>query len=101
MIITILLIYVFKGYYGQEGGKKMGIGEKDTIWWGLLQNRLGTRRRQWHPTPVLLPGKSHGLTSLVGYTPWGRKESDTIERLSLLDTVSSWTLNVFKQILGH
>ena len=38
-------------------------------------------RRQWHPTPVLLPGKSHGWRSLVGYTPWGRKESDTTERL--------------------
>ena len=30
------------------------------------------RRRQWHPTPVLLPGKSHGLRILVGYSPWGR-----------------------------
>jgi len=30
------------------------------------------RRRQWHPTPVLLPGKSHGQRSLVGCTPWGR-----------------------------
>ena len=30
------------------------------------------RRRQWHPTPVLLPGKSHGWRSLVGYSPWGR-----------------------------
>ena len=39
------------------------------------------RRRQWHPTPVLLPGKSHGRRSLVGYSPWGRKESDTTERL--------------------
>ena len=39
------------------------------------------RRRQWHPTPVLLPGKSHGRRSLVGCSPWGRKESDTIERL--------------------
>ena len=39
------------------------------------------RRRQWHPTPVLLPGKSHGQRSLVGYSPWGRKESDTTERL--------------------
>ena len=28
-------------------------------------------RRQWHPTPVLLPGKSHGRRSLVGYSPWG------------------------------
>ena len=29
-------------------------------------------RRQWHPTPVLLPGKSHGWRSLLGYSPWGR-----------------------------
>ena len=39
------------------------------------------RRRQWHPTPVLLPGKSHGRRSLVGCSPWGREESDTTERL--------------------
>ena len=38
-------------------------------------------RRQWHPTPVLLPWKSHGWRSLVGCSPWGRKESDTTERL--------------------
>ena len=37
------------------------------------------RRRQWHPTPVLLPGESHGCRSLVGCSPWGRKESDTTE----------------------
>ena len=34
------------------------------------------------PTPVLLPGESHGQRSLVGYSPWGCKESDTTERLS-------------------
>ena len=34
-------------------------------------------------TPVFLPGKSHGQRSLVGYSPWGRKESDTTERLYL------------------
>ena len=39
------------------------------------------QRRQWHPTPVLLPGKSHGQRSVVGCSPWGRKESDTTERL--------------------
>ena len=37
--------------------------------------------RQWHPTPVLLPGKSHGWRSLVGCNPWGREELDTTERL--------------------
>ena len=39
------------------------------------------RRRQWQPTPVLLPGKSHGRRSLVGCSPSGRKESDTTEQL--------------------
>ena len=38
-------------------------------------------RRQWHPIPARLPGKSHGRRSLVGCSPWGRKESDTTERL--------------------
>ena len=38
-------------------------------------------RRQWHPTPVLLPGKSHGRRSLVGCSPWGCWESGTTERL--------------------
>ena len=33
---------------------------------------IGSRRRQWHPTPVLLPGKSHEWKSLVGCSPWGR-----------------------------
>ena len=37
------------------------------------------RRRRWHPIPVLLPGKSHGWRSLVGYSPWGHKESDMTE----------------------
>ena len=35
----------------------------------------------WKPTPVLLPGESHGRRSLVGCSPWGREESDTTERL--------------------
>ena len=38
-------------------------------------------RRRWHPTPVLLPGKSHGQRSLVGCSPWGRWGSDTTEWL--------------------
>ena len=39
----------------------------------------GSQRRKWQPTPVLLPGKFHGLGSLVGYSPWGHKELDTTE----------------------
>ena len=38
-------------------------------------------RRQWQPTPVCLPGKSHGWRSLIGYSPWGCRELDTTERL--------------------
>ena len=38
-------------------------------------------RRKWQPTPVFLPGESHGRRSLVGYSPWDRKESDTTEQL--------------------
>ena len=36
---------------------------------------------KWQPTPVFLPGESHGQRSLVGYSPWDHKESDTTERL--------------------
>ena len=44
------------------------------LWLGFV---LGS----WHPTPVLLPGKSHGQRSLVGSSPWGHSESDTTELL--------------------
>ena len=40
--------------------------------------------RKWQPTPGLLLGKSHGQRSLVGYSPWGRKESDMTEWLNFL-----------------
>ena len=43
-------------------------------------------RRKWQPTPVFLRGESHGQRSLVGYSPWGRKESDT-ERLHFLSII--------------
>ena len=36
--------------------------------------------RKWQPTPVFLPGKSHGQRSLASYSPWGHKESDTTEQ---------------------
>ena len=39
-------------------------------------------RRKWQPTPAFLPGESHGQRSLVGYSPQGRRESDTTKGLS-------------------
>ena len=50
------------------------------LWW----------RREWQPTSVLLPGKSHGWRSLVGYSPQGCKELDTTERLHFLFFYSSF-----------
>ena len=47
----------------------------------LVSSSASYRRRQWHPTPILLPGKSHGWRSLAACRPWGREESDTTERL--------------------
>ena len=47
----------------------------------LGKSRRYLWRRQWHPTPALLPGKSHGQRSLVGWSPWGCGESDTTEQL--------------------
>ena len=48
-------------------------------------------RRKWQPTPVFLPGESHGQRSLVGYSPWGRKESETTERLHFHFSLSSFS----------
>ena len=50
-------------------------------------------RRDLHPTPAFLPGKSHGQRSLVGYSPWGCKELHTTERLTL-------SLSLFFRILS-
>ena len=47
---------------------------------------------QWHPTPVLLPGISHGWRSPVGCSPWGCKESDMTEQLHFTSVLSRWCL---------
>ena len=54
----------------------------------LPTTRVHLQRRQWHPTPVLLPGESHDRRSLVGCSPCGLKESDTTERLHFHFSVS-------------
>ena len=46
----------------------------------ILYDKLRySKRREWQPTPVILLGESYGQKSLVGYSPWGCKESDTTE----------------------
>jgi len=63
--------------------------EKNLFLWNIQESHLTILFRchirkwkgQWHPTPVLLPGGSHGRRSLVGCSPWGHEESDTTEWL--------------------
>ena len=69
--IPVNIIPIRKKYIKRKSGK--------TFIYCYLVNY--DQRRQWHPTPVLLPGKSHGRRSLVGSSPWGHEESDTTERL--------------------
>ena len=47
-------------------------------------------RRKWQPISVFLPGESHGQRSLVGYSPWGRKESDMTEGIEQRHEKSIW-----------
>ena len=57
-------------------------------------------RRKWQPTPVFLPEKSHGWRSLVDYSPWGCRESDTTERLhfTYLSSVSVLRLQLIHRL---
>ena len=70
-------IKYIRGSYGKESACNAGDlgptpGIKKILW-----------SRKWQPTPVFLPGESHGQRSLVGYSPWGHKKSDGTERLRL------------------
>ena len=53
-------------------------------------------RRKWQPTPVFLPGESHGQSSLEGYSPWGLKELDTNYRLK--NSNHSTSSNTYNQV---
>ena len=80
-------IHAWEWYYQFVSSKiwkqnnKAGSG-KESSWLPLNVSSRLLWRRQWQPTPVLLPGKSHGQRSLVGCSPWGREESDTTEWLA-------------------
>ena len=82
--------------YGPPGSSVHGISQARVLEWGAIAFSVSLltfyfyyniilkhihKTRQWHPTPALLPGKSHGWRSLVGCSPWGRQETDTTERL--------------------
>ena len=69
---------------GSSDGKKSACNAEDLAWEGLLE------KGEWLPTPVFLPGESHGQKSLVGCSPWGHKKSDTTEQLTLSHCSSPW-----------
>ena len=85
------------------GGLPWWLSGKEPAWQCRRHWRLGFDfwvrkipwRRKWHPTPVFLPGKSHGQRRLVGNSLWGCKELDTTEWLSMHAHTNCWTLSDF------
>ena len=67
--------------YEAERGERFFLESKGPKQRKLLRHTNKFQRRQWHPTPVFLPGLSHGQRRLVGCSPWGCEESDTTEQL--------------------
>ena len=77
LLISFLVYFLVVFFKSKEYNEHL----KFKITLNLYDFSLSMRRRQWHPTPVLLLGKSHGWRSLLGCNPWGCLESDTTERL--------------------
>ena len=85
-VCVCVCTYIYRGFPGGASGKE-----------SARQCRRYKRRgfnpcfrkipwnRKWQPTPVFLPGKSHGQRNLVGYSPWGCKELDTTEEACNID----------------
>ena len=82
-IVATCLSYLKQGVHFPHGldSKESACNEGDP---GSVPGlRRSPWRREWQPTPVFLPGEFHGQRSLVGYSPWSHKRSDTTERLTL------------------
>ena len=103
---ALVYMTVFSVMYGKTAGLPGGISGKETT---CQCRRLKGHvfdpwvrkiplRRAWQPSPVFLPGESHGQRSLADYSPWGRKESDTTKQLS---TYTQGRLPEGKQISLH
>ena len=89
-IFLITLLKLYRRVMEPDGLSRWDSGKEPTCW---CRSRKRCRfspwvgkilwRRKWQHTPVSLPGESHGLRSLVGYSPWSCKESDMTEWLTL------------------
>ena len=98
--VVQLCVYIYThthvwGFPGGSGGKAPTCNAGDV---GLIPG-LGRFpwRREWQPTPVLLPGELHGQRRLGGYSLWGHKELDTSEQVTHthIDEHSPWPSSVF------
>ena len=71
-----VLLFFLEGFPGSSVVKNLpaSAGDASSVWVGKIP-----WRRIWQPTPVFLPGESHGQRSLVDYSSYGLKESDTSE----------------------
>ena len=88
----------WSGFPGGSDGKASAHNAGDP---GSIPRLGRSPRRKWQPTPVRLPRKFHRWRSLVGYSPWGRKESDMTERLHFLSFFLSFTSMVRAPLQGH
>ena len=86
-----VVVWVISGFLGGSGASLMAKMAKNLL--AMLESQVQSRpgfdpwagkmpwSRKWQLTPIFLPGEFHGQRSLVGYSPWGRNESDATERL--------------------
>ena len=68
------LVLCFKGFLGGSVVKNLLTNAEDAD--SIPGLNRSPRIKKWQPTPIFLPRKSHGQRSLVGYSPWGHKDSD-------------------------
>ena len=87
MIHSIYMYLMFLGSESKESACNMRDGFNPWV-------AKSPWRREWPPTPVFVPGEFPGQRSLLGYSPWGRRESDMTERLTLFFTFTFLEHNV-------
>ena len=87
MYFLLIYIYHFWGFPGVSDSKESTCNAGDQ---GSISGLGRSLRREWLPIPIFLPGESHKQSSLVGYSPWGRKELDTNEWLTYTHTTFKW-----------
>ena len=80
------------GFPGGSDSKEYACNSGDPAGFNPWVGRI-LWRREWLPTPVLLPGEFHGQRSLAGYSPWGCKGLDSTEQLTLRYLIRAYPLS--------